>query len=151
MPALATAMAERLSVLLLSGSFDRAHYALSMASTAAALDRPATLFVTLAATRGLLADDGQGRPGWASLPVPAELAGSDAADGAALDARNRTRGVAGFEELLQACVALGVEIMVCEMGLRALDLPATALRQDEPIRAGGLATLLGMAGQVVVL
>jgi peroxiredoxin family protein len=144
-------MAERLSVLLLSGSFDRAHYALSIASSAAALDRPATVFVTLAATRALLAEDAQGRPGWARLPVSAELAEPDCADGAALDARNRARGVAGFEELLQACVGLGVEIMVCEMGLRALDLQAQALRRDVPIRAGGLATLLGLGGSVVTL
>jgi uncharacterized protein len=144
-------MPERLSVLLLSGSFERAHYALSIASTAAALERPATLFVTLAATRALLADDGQGRPGWAALPVAPDLAGAELADGAALDARNRARGVAGFEELLQACTALGVEIMVCEMGLRALDLAAPALRGDVPIRQGGLATLLGMGGQIVVL
>jgi len=144
-------MAERLSVLLLSGSFDRAHYALSIASTAAALERPATLFVTLAATRALLAGDGQGRPGWAALPLSAEMADPDVSDGAALDARNRARGVAGFEELLQACVALGVEIMVCEMGLRALDLESHALRKDVPIREGGLATLLGLGGQIVVL
>ena len=143
-------MPERLSVLLLSGSFERAHYALSLASTAAALERPATLFVTLAATRALLADDGQGRPGWAALPVSPDLA-AEVADGAALDARNRARGVAGFEELLEACTALGVEIMVCEMGLRALDLAAPALRADVPIREGGLATLLGRGGQVVVL
>lgn len=151
MAAAATAMAERLSVLLLSGSFDRAHYALSIASSAAALERPATLFVTLAATRALLAEDRQGRAGWASLPLSADLADPDVPDGAALDARNRSRGVAGFEELLQACVALGVEIMVCEMGLRALDLGAQALREDVPIRAGGLATLLGLGGQIVVL
>jgi peroxiredoxin family protein len=144
-------MAERLSVLLLSGSFDRAHYALAMASSAAALDRPATIFVSLAATRALLAPDAGGRPGWARLPVSAELAGPGCTDGAFLDERNRARGVAGFEELLQACVALGVEIMVCEMGLRTLDLPADALRDDVPIRSGGLASLLGLGGQIVVL
>jgi peroxiredoxin family protein len=144
-------VAERLSVLLLSGTFDRAHYALSIASTAAALERPATLFVTLGASRALLAEDEQGRPGWAGLPLSADLADLEVGDGAALDARNRSRGVAGFEELLQACVALGVEIMVCEMGLRALGLDAQALRRDVPIRAGGLATLLGQGGQIVVL
>ena len=53
--------------------------------------------------------------------------------------------------LLQACTALGVEFMVCEMGLRALDLEVPALRDDLPIRAGGLATLLGLGGQIVVL
>jgi hypothetical protein len=41
--------------------------------------------------------------------------------------------------------------MVCEMGLRALDLEAQALRADVPIREGGLATLLGLGGQIVVL
>jgi peroxiredoxin family protein len=144
-------MAERLSVLLLDGRFDRAQYALSIASSAAALDRPVTLFLTLAATRALLADDGHGHPGWASLPISAELAEPGIADGAALDARNRARGVAGFEELLQACVALGVEVMVCEMGLRALELTTEDLRDDVPIHTGGLATLLGMGGQIVVL
>ncbi len=144
-------MAERLSVLLLSGSFDRAHYALAMASSAAALDRPATIFVSLAATRALLAPDSRGRPGWARLPVSAELAGPGCTDGASLDDRNRARGVAGFEELLQACAALGVEIMVCEMGLRTLDLAADALRDDVAIRSGGLASLLGLGGQIVVL
>jgi peroxiredoxin family protein len=147
----ATAMAERLSVLLLSGSFDRAHYALALASSAAALDRPATIFISLAGTRALLAPDSEGRPGWARLPVSAGMADPEAPDGAALDARNRARGVAGFEELLQACAALGVEIIVCEMGLRTLDLQAEALRGDVPIRAGGLASLLGLGGQIVVL
>ncbi|MGH6914294.1 MAG: DsrE/DsrF/DrsH-like family protein, partial [Geminicoccales bacterium] len=56
---------DRLSVLLLSGSFDRAHYALSIASSAAALDRPTTVFLTLAGLRALLAPDGAGRAGWA--------------------------------------------------------------------------------------
>jgi uncharacterized protein len=142
---------ERLSVLLLSGTFDRVHYALSIASTVAALERPATLFVTLAASRALLTEDDAGRPGWAALPVSADLAEPEVADGAMLDARNRARGVAGFEELLAACVGLGVEFMACEMGLRALDLAASRLRQDVPIRPGGLATLLGQGGQIVIV
>jgi len=142
---------ERLGLILLSGCFDRVHYGLAMASAAAALERPVTLFATLAATRAFVAEGADGRPGWASLPLSAELAEPGLPDGAALDARYRARGVAGFEELLQACVALGVEVMVCEMGLRALDLEAQALRADVPIRAGGLATLLGLGGQIVVL
>ena len=119
------AEAERLSVLLLSGSFERAHYALAMASTAAALERPATLFVDPRGDPGLAR---RGRARAAGLGRPAARRPSwpspDLADGAALDARNRARGVAGFEELLQACAGLGVEIIVCEMGLRALGLQA---------------------------
>jgi peroxiredoxin family protein len=68
-----------------------------------------------------------------------------------LDARNRARGVAGFEELLQACTALEVEFMVCEMGLRTLGLTPDALRSEIPLGLGGLATLLARGGRIVVL
>jgi peroxiredoxin family protein len=144
-------MAERvrLAILLLSGSFERAHYALCMASTAAALERPVTLFATQGGLRALLAADGAGRPGWAGLPLAADLTGPGVADGGALDAQNRARGVAGFEELLAACIALGVEFMVCEMGLRALDLEEAALRPDLQVQRGGHATQLGRGGQIV--
>jgi peroxiredoxin family protein len=83
--------------------------------------------------------------------LSAELAEPGLADGAALDARNRARGVAGFEELLQACAALGVGLIACEMGLRALGIGATELRNDLPIQRAGLATLLARQGQLVVL
>ena len=143
--------ARHLELLLVSGTFERAHYALAMASAAAALDRPVTLFVTLAGTRAFLAPDGQGRPAWAALPVAPELARQDAADGSGLDAAYRAQGVAGFEELLEACLSLGVEFMVCEMGLRALRLEAAKLRKDVPFRPGGLASLLAQGGQLAVL
>jgi peroxiredoxin family protein len=144
-------MADRLGLILLSGCFDRVHYGLAMASAAAALERPVTLFATLAATRAFVAEGADGRPGWASLPLSAELAEPGLPDGAALDARYRARGVAGFEELLQACAGLGVELIACEMGLRAQDVASTALRVDLPIQRAGLATLLGRGGQVLVL
>jgi peroxiredoxin family protein len=143
--------AQRLELLLLSGTFERAHYALAMASAAAALDRPVTLFVTLGGARAFLAPDEHGRPAWAALPVAPELAGPDAADGSGLDAGYRAQGVAGFEELLEACLSLGVEFMVCEMGLRALRLEAAMLRKDVPFRPGGLASLLARGGQLAVL
>jgi peroxiredoxin family protein len=142
---------ERLGLILLSGCFDRVHYGLAMASAAAALERPVTLFATLGATRAFVAEGADGRPGWASLPLSAELAEPGLADGAALDARYRARGVAGFEELLQACAGLGVELIACEMGLRAEGVAGAALRADLPIQRAGLATLLGRGGQVLVL
>jgi uncharacterized protein len=142
---------ERLSIVLLSGSFERVHYGLCMASTAAALERPVALFMTLAALRALTGADADGRPGWMGLPVADEPARSAVADAGALDARNRARGVAGFEELLQACATLGVEFMACEMGLRALGLEPDVLRSDLRLERGGLATLLARGGQIVVL
>ena len=141
---------ERLSIVLLSGSFERVHYGLCMASTAAALERPVTLFVTLGALRALVADAG-GRPGWMALPAAEEPAGAEVADGGALDARNRARGVAGFEELLAACATLQVEFMACEMGLRALGMGPEALRSDLKLAQGGLATLLARGGAIIVL
>jgi peroxiredoxin family protein len=153
MPELETSLAERerLSIVLLSGSFERVHYGLCMASAAAALERPVTLFVTLGALQALVAADAGGRPGWMTLPAAEEPAGSKAADGGALDARNRARGVAGFEELLEACATLEIEFMACEMGLRALGLQPEALRSDLDLAPGGLATLLARGGQTIVL
>jgi peroxiredoxin family protein len=140
-----------LRVLLLSGTFERAHYALAVAGAAAALDRPVILFVTLAGLHALLPEDAAGRAGWARLPLAAGLAEPGVADGETLDARYRARGIGGFEELLESCAALGVEIMVCEMGLRALGLEAAQLRPDLPLRMGGLATLLAQGGQMIAL
>ena len=110
-----------------------------------------TLFVTLGATRAFLAPDGHdAAAGWARLPLSPDLREPpDCADGAALDARYRARGVAGFEELLAACRDLGVRVMVCEMGLRALGIGADALRSDLTFEYGGLATLLGEGGDVL--
>lgn len=142
---------ERLCIVLLSGCFERVHYALCMASTAAALERPVTLFVTLGALRALIAADAGGRPGWMALPVAERPVEAAISDGAALDRCNRARGVAGFEELLQACAGLDVEFMACEMGLRALGLAPDALRSDVRLAPGGLATLLARGGQIVVL
>jgi len=142
---------ERLSVVLLSGAFERVHYALCVASAAAALERPVTLFVTLGGLRAFLTEDAQGRPGWMRLPVGTDVAGAAVADGGALDARYRARGVAGFEELLEACRTLEVEFMVCDMGIRALGLEPGELRADLELQPGGLATLLARGGQTVVL
>jgi peroxiredoxin family protein len=138
---------ERLSILLLSGAFERVHYALCIASAAAALERPVTLFVTLDALRALMAEDATGRPGWVALAVAAP----EVADASALDARYRAQGVAGFEELLETCRTLDVEFMVCEMGMRALGLERGALRADLELQPGGLATVLARGGRTVVL
>lgn len=129
-----------LSLVVFSGGFDRVHYALVMASAAAATNRRVTLFFTGRALRALLAGD---PPGWHGLDpaddgsVPAERDGSFAA-----------KGLATFEELLSACVMLGATVMVCEMGLRALDLPeGWRLREDVAVKTGGVVTFLNEAGK----
>ena len=62
-----------------------------------------------------------------------------------------TAGCADFETLLASCVELGVEFMACEMGLRAIGLARASLRPDAPIAEGGLATLLMLDAEIVVL
>ena len=87
---------DKLSLLVLSGDFERVHYALVLASAAAAIGMPATLFFTDRASFALAA----GRPdspGWRSL------AGEGGRPGGVIDDERRARGVAGFEELLGAC------------------------------------------------
>ena len=125
--------AGKLSLIVFSGDYARAHYALAAAAAAAAVDRPATLFFTMQGARALLAAGADGEEGWRSL------AGADA------DAGLRERGVVGFEELLDSCAALGVRFMVCEMGLRALGVDPEALRGDLPIAVAGLVSFFADA------
>jgi peroxiredoxin family protein len=129
---------DKLSLLVLSGEFERVQYALVVASAAAAIGTPVTLFFTdraLTALAGAGAED----PGWRSLP------GAGGRLGGAIDDERRARGVAGFEELLAACADLGARFIACEMGLRAIGLEAPALRRDLPIEIAGAVTFLADA------
>ncbi len=128
---------DKLSIIAFSGAFEKVHYALALASAAVAVNRRATLFFTMEAIHGLKRAGADGRPGWAAL---------DCAEGAeARDARFGQQGVARYEELLEACAALGVTFMVCEMGLRAVGLTLSDLRQDLSYREGGIVTFLNDA------
>ena len=112
-----------ISVILRAGDYESAHYALALAAAALAVNKPAVLFFTMSGIRAL-----QG--------PPPGLEGWDR------DAQNRARGVGDFETLLQACVELGARFIVCEMGLRSLDIDRASLRADVPITVAGIVTLL---------
>ncbi|TSD84436.1 hypothetical protein FFK22_032720 [Mycobacterium sp. KBS0706] len=113
-----------LSIVVFDGRFDRVHYALVLASAAAATNRRATLFFTGQALRALLPE------GWRRLDGGAEAQEADFA----------SRRVATFAELMEACRALGVRFIACEMGLRALGLAAAELAV--PAEIAGVVTLL---------
>ena len=119
-----------LAAIVFSGDFERVHYALVLATSTAAIGGRATLFFTGEAVRAL-ADDG-----WRLLP------GAGGAGGGEIDERYRRSGVAGFAELLDAAVALGVRFIVCEMGLRVVGLSREDLRADVPVELAGVVTLL---------
>ncbi len=123
-------MPERLGVLLLSGTHERAHYAFVLATGAAALGREVTLFATNGGCRALLAD-------WRGL------------DGAERDARIVARGVAGLATLREAAVELGVSLIACEAGLRAEAIdPAGLLPQ---VTVAGVATFLSAVGEAAIV
>jgi peroxiredoxin family protein len=122
---------EPLGVLLISGSHERAHYALVLATAAAAIGRPAILFATNAGCHAL-AD-------WHAL------------DGAGRDGDIRALGVAGFAELRDAAAELGVRLIACEAGLRIAGLDPSALAPG--IEVAGVVTFLAatQGGQIVTL
>jgi len=127
-----------LALIVFSGGFDRVHHALALATTAAALDRPVTLFFTGRALTALLPAAADGTPAWQRLD-----AADDGTSPAARDQRFAALGVARFEDLLEAAVALEVRFMACEMGLRALGLELSQpLRPDLPIVPGGMVALM---------
>lgn len=133
-------MAERaakpgLALVVLSGEYERVHYALAMAAAAAAIGRPATLFLTNHALHAFRAGK-EDAPGWHALQGDAQ---GHAAAG--LDRARLAAGAAGFDELLESCAALGVRMIACEMGLRVAGIEAAALRTDLPIEVAGLVTL----------
>ncbi len=117
-------MARPLGILLVSGGHERAHYALVLATAAAALGRDAVLFATNAGCR-LLLD-----------PCPLLTDGREAA----LEAR----GVAGVGTLLQAASELGLRRIACEAGLKAENLAGRPLAPG--VEVAGVATFLAAVG-----
>ena len=128
---------DKLSIVVFSGDFDKVHYALVLASGAAAIGTAVTLFFTMEACRALQKPGSDGTPAWRAMPL-----GGGGRTGGAMDDDFAAQGVATFEELLLACPEMGVRFMVCEMGLRAIGLERTALRDDIPIEEGGVVTFV---------
>lgn len=135
---------DKLSIVVYAGTFDKVHYALVMAAAAAAMGKPVTLFFTMGGIRALMAPLGDGTPAWRSMPVSSD-SGLEGVSGGQVDDTFKERGVATFEELLQACTELNVKFMVCEMGLRAMGMERDDLRKDVTIKAGGVVTFLNDA------
>lgn len=118
-------MSATLGILLLSGTHERAHYALVVATGAAAVGREVVIFATNAGCR--LFDSA--RPLEAD-PREAILA---------------QRGVAGIGTLLAAARELGIRCIACEAGLRAEAMAPDSLSEGTEI--AGIVTFLAAVGQ----
>jgi uncharacterized protein len=123
---------EPLGILLISGDYERAHYAFVLAAGAAALGRGAVLFATNGGCLALAED-------WHGL------------HGAERDAAVRDAGVAGFAELREAALELRVRLIACEAGLRVIGMAPERLQAG--VEVAGVATFLGATagGQLISL
>jgi len=113
-----------LGVLLISGGHERAHYALVLATGAAAIGREVVLFATNQGCRLFEA----ARP-LESDPREAALA---------------ARGVAGIGTLLGAAEELGIRRIACEAGLKAEGIAPESLRSG--VEVAGVVTFLAAVG-----
>lgn len=139
-----------LSIILYSGDFDRIHYALAMATAAAAMDRKVTLFITMAACRAFICDDEGQLTEWKTLSLSSGFRGV-AASPELLDHFYAEQYIATFETLLEAVVDLSITCMVCEMGLRAMQLDRKHLDPRLHVELGGLASLFHQAGDGTII
>ena len=130
----------KLSIVIYDHHFDKVHYALVMAAAAAAIDKSVTLFFTMGASQALLKEDPNASAAWTKMPLS-----DDEGTGLERDKSYKNKGVAQFEELLQACETLGVRFMVCEMGLQAIGIKNNPLRTDLSIEISGVVTFLNDA------
>lgn len=133
---------DKLSIVVSDHHFDQVHYALVMASAAAAIGKSATLFFTMGACQALMESDSKTDVSWREMPLSDE-----AGTGAERDKFYTDNGIGGFEELLDACSGLGVQFMVCEMGMRAKGFPDQSLRKDIKIEVSGVVTFLNNASK----
>ena len=119
-----------LAILLISGGHERAHYALVLATAAAALGRPVTLFATNGGLRLLLAE----------RPLEADPR----------EALVEATGVAGIRVLLDAAQELGVALWACEAGRNSEGMRDVTFLPSVEI-TGAVSFLTAATGQLVTL
>ena len=113
-----------LGILLRGGTHEAVHYAYVLATSAAAIGRPAVLFCTNAGLVALLAEN-------PLLADPRE---------ALLEARK----VGTLAVLAEAAEELGVRRIACEAGMRAEGIAASSLAQG--VEVAGVVTFLEAVG-----
>lgn len=117
---------------LCTDAFERVHYALVLAVTAAAVDRPAAVFFAGGSVRALTGS--AQKPGWE------ELAGAEA------DAGLTARGLADMETLIESAAALGVKLLACELALAAADITPGDMRTDLMVETRSALGFIQLAG-----
>jgi len=113
-----------LGILLRAPGHEPAHYALVLATAAAAIGRPVTLFATNAGLALFRRD----------APLPSDPR----------EAHLAASGVAGIETLWEAAGDLGLRLIACEAGMRAEGIAPGDLA--EGVEVAGVVTFLEAVG-----
>ena len=119
-----------LFILISDNRADQIHFALMTASSAAAIDRPVTLFFAKGAVNAVASD------GWKKLKDRRGMPGPD------MDHRLAARGVADMPVLIDACMAMNVRFLVCEHSLKEEGLKSHDLIERPVVMISSMATIL---------
>lgn len=128
-----------LTIIVQTRALDRAHYALMLAASSAALDTPTTIFFAIEGVQLLTPDP------WDELST---AAGETAA---AYLFRLEESGVAHPEDLLEALGELNCRLAVCDTGLAVAGMTLADIREDLDLEVTGLADVIAApeAGRIV--
>ena len=123
-----------LKIILHTEFIDKIHYGLTLASASRALDNKVTLFFAMKSIHALV--EKNKKLGWTELKT--ENGSSAKIFNESLIGKN----IPNFEELIEICIDLEINFMICEMGMKFLNLNYSQLRKDINYLDGGLVTLL---------
>ena len=123
-----------LNIIIFSEFIDRIHYGLTIATASKAINQDVTLFFSMKSISALTQDNNE--PGWIKLRT-------ENGDSAKKYLENLIeKKIVTVEELITICIDLDIKFMICEMGMKFLDLNKNDLRKDITYIEGGLLSIL---------
>jgi peroxiredoxin family protein len=151
-----TAEKEKLTMVVLSGDFDKVFAAFTIASGAAATGMPVTMFFTFWGLKAIQTGKLTGKGLFARMAGLMNRGGLGAIGPSRLNMGGlgrwmfklmmKQKGVAGLPELRQAALDLGVVMMPCETSMQVLEITSADLI-PEATAPVGVATMLEQASE----
>jgi peroxiredoxin family protein len=148
------AQKDKLTLVVLSGDFDKVFAAFTIASGAAATGMPVTMFFTFWGLKAIQTGKLTGKGLFARMAGLMNRGGLGAIGPSRLNMGGlgrwmfklmmKQKGVAGLPELRQAALDLGVQMMPCETSMQVLEITSADLI-PEATAPVGVATMLEQA------
>ncbi|PPR77363.1 MAG: hypothetical protein CFH01_01576 [Alphaproteobacteria bacterium MarineAlpha2_Bin1] len=127
-----------LNIIIHSEFIDKIHYGLTLATASRALDNKVTLFFAMKSIYALA--EKRKKYGWTELKT------ENGTSAIIFDTNLKNKNIANFEELIKICNDFEISFMVCEMGMKYLNLNYSDLRKDIKYLDGGLVTIFENSG-----